>query len=278
MELKTVNAIHTSCHDCAFAQYIINEEQNGLQQVGCGLDKLKTFENVELCSNGLNDEFFVIDNELCLHKRNAAWAKQYGDKIQEQINKEIDLINCPLTCVLLIQEDCTEDDILTFLDKLSQQTYKPKHLAICITAKNTPKRSWLVKTLNDKLSIPWFINSHNPNILDLIEDSVKDLHSIYYSLLNIKDDLKPTFFERLNKVIKNNKKFFVIRPTNDKYSYMSVMLMAHKIFGGNHKSTLSEEYGDPINVDCILDKIEVICKDKEKMEFIKTNAELGIPT
>jgi len=275
LELKTVSAIHTSCHDCVFAQYVINDKDNGLVQVGCELDKLKTFKDAELCSNGLNDEFYIIDNDVCLYKRNRAWASKYTNH-KEQIDSEINSASCSFTCVLLIQEDCDEHAIEKFIDAVNAQTHKPKNLVICISAKNTPKRSWLVKTLNDKLNIPWVINANSKNILDLIEDSVKDLSTIYYTLFNISDELKPSYFDKLNSAVKDNKKFFIVEPINDKYSYMSVMMMAHRIFGGNNHATLSADYGEVRNVDCILDKVQVICKDKQKMEFIKTNEELGL--
>lgn len=275
MELKQVSPIHTSCHNCAFAQYEINDNKTGLTQVGCSMDQLSGFQDKELCSNGANDEFYIIDNELCLYKRNPAWATKYKD-YEAQIKLEMDSLACKLTCILLIQDDCQESDILSFIDKMLLQTYKPYNIIVCITAKNTPKRSWLVKTFNEKLNMPWSINSHNKNVLDLIEDSVKDLPTLYYSVFNINDDIKVDYFEKLNEAIKNNKKFFAIEPINDRYSYLSIMMMAHKVFGGNNKATLSEAYGDPVSVDFVLDKIKVVCNDKQKMEFIKTNEEIGI--
>ena len=85
---KVVNPFHTSCGDCIFAT---KDQQT---QTGCSFDRIDLHrklgtEIIEAYDEHEN-EFFVINNRVCLHKRTKEWAGDYPKKkwkamVEEQI-------------------------------------------------------------------------------------------------------------------------------------------------------------------------------------------------
>ena len=85
---QTVNPFHTSCRDCIFA------EKDKQTQTGCSFNRIDIYKDkgdeVLEVYDEFNNEFFVINDRVCLHKRTKEWAEDYPRKkwksmVEEQI-------------------------------------------------------------------------------------------------------------------------------------------------------------------------------------------------
>lgn len=93
--MQSINAIHTSCKSCVFAEYDKNT------QIGCALDYIKKYKNKNteiLEAYDLEKEFYVINSKKCLGYRENKWFEKYdlhNSTLDQKIEKfkELNHIN-----------------------------------------------------------------------------------------------------------------------------------------------------------------------------------------
>jgi hypothetical protein len=89
--MSQINQIHTSCKNCAFAQYDNNT------QTGCAINYIEKYKNkqCEILEAYDNDkEFYIINNKKCLGYRENKWFTQFNldnSSLDKKIQKFLEL-------------------------------------------------------------------------------------------------------------------------------------------------------------------------------------------
>lgn len=268
--IKPLDGIQTSCKDC-----IMNVQVNN-QQVGCYANQLDKFEYKELCTDPTGVyEFYVIDNAQCrFYNSNKNLNKDdVIQQTQEQLSKE----RFSFSAVLMLDQDCSEDQFIAFLEQLKHQSLLPECLVVCInTTNNKLKSVFLRKSLNQHLNHKWTIH-YGTDLMETLHNSINKIDTLYYVLFNLDDNIPNHLFYELDMAGRvNNKKFVAVEAINNKKSFACVMTAAHKAVGGNYRAFTSPEYGVETDATFVIDKLKHVAKDQNQTSYITTYEALNI--
>lgn len=277
MELEMVQInemVYSTCKSCVF----IERDKNG-EQEGCFANRLETFSKKELCCDETGDSFFVMDGSLCHYKRVGdtpqILTKEEKQQILDKVKEDVEKMKPCFSAILLIDRECSFDNFKWFVDNMSKQEVRPEELIILIKSKKYPKRTDMIKYLNENLGFKYrIVVSISDSIPSMIDEAVKQSRMNYYTIFNIFNEVKPDFFKKLSEYSAKNK-FVMIEPVDNEDSFLTVMRFAHDRYGGNKEAVTSNEYGIERKVDSIVDKIRFICQEQNRTHYIKGYHELG---
>lgn len=157
----TINSVHTSCKNCAFAKY----EQN--TQTECNLDYISKYKNIgseiiEVFDN--EKEFYVINNKRCIGYRDNEWfdKKNMSNSTIEEKIIEFNKTNY-LNYILVINlQEFTINEFEKLCDQISKIDIKPQKIIFIRHRDEDLSFSYeiiLSVLKNYKLNITWRIQT-----------------------------------------------------------------------------------------------------------------------
>tara|TARA_R110000751_G_scaffold21636_1_gene61913 strand:- start:3754 stop:4572 length:819 start_codon:yes stop_codon:yes gene_type:complete len=237
-----INQLHTSCKDCAFAEY------SGKTQTGCSAGILERYRKngadiVEVYDDN-GKEFFVINDKLCSHHRDKEWAKKYSKS--ELLNIVNSQTKSPYQAIILYCEESTLEGIDSTLKGLSEQ-FNPPSIISVISMKKTDSIYKLnmeieavIKKYDDKFD--WRIqNTLDPDetvvrqAIDLAIDGTYFKYGFpYYLVFESGFEVPKDFTEELhNSIVFEGKQMVFCHPLKDSMNGMLVNRLLHRKHTGN---------------------------------------------
>lgn len=172
MSEPTVSKVHTACLGCVHAIY------DGTTQTGCKFGRLDKFrehgaEIVDVYDLEEN-EFFVINNRVCMWKRSPEWNAKYGFPSKEKSSKII-REESRLAIHLVVDNANTIEDIRTTVKQINAMTDQPSEVTFVRKANSTLRPPTIIAELKN-LTCRWHLSNYTDDEMD-IDDT---LHSIKY--------------------------------------------------------------------------------------------------
>jgi hypothetical protein len=167
-ETATIYPIHTSCGDCIFSE----KDKKTQTQIGCAFNKIEIYKNkgdgdVIEAYDEFNNEFFIINNHICLHKRTKEWAKSYTKKQWKPAVEE--QLKIHYHAMVIFRENQTPQGLLQTMKSLNRQKIPPSLLTIISRSKMAA--SELVKIIETETDL----TRHAPSLPELSEMAAEDL-------------------------------------------------------------------------------------------------------
>ena len=210
----SLHDIHTSCKDCVFAKYDNNT------QVDCDAGMLqrygsKNFKVIEVEDN--EKEFYVIDEKICMLKRESTWAnydkKKTCSELAQQARKE-----CKIKYQVLITNNHND---LPSLEKtilsLSNQTIKPSHITI-IHPDAIPINRLDLCTILQATGIPWNVKNvltTDTNPIYWMTILLQKCSFPFIGIFNAGIDVPLNTFEDIDNYINDDLQYFLALTPND---------------------------------------------------------------
>ena len=247
----SINQIHTNCKDCVFAQY-----SNG-KPIDCSAGRLdiyrETGAEILQAYDDDNNEFFVINNRICVYHREKEWAKQFSSS--ELINIVESQIKSPYALIVNYDKNSSIEDLEVTLQSVSQQYNTPTYLAINnwadtnvyetnILIENCIKDSkldgttsnWSIKTILDS-------SISNRSAIDLAFDMFKNKSNFHYYLyVNAGIELPKKLTAEIHEsIFDHGKKPLFCNGIDENDNFMLTNFIMHKKHAGNSFSIKLED-------------------------------------
>ena len=267
----SINQVHTNCKDCVFAQY-----SNG-KPTGCSAGRLDVYEKTgaEILEayDDDNNEFFVINNRICVYHREKEWAKQFSSS--ELMNIVESQIKSPYALIINYNKEHSDKDLKVTLQSLSHQFNPPTYLSINNWFDQNVYETNLsieqaiansnIKGLADNWSIRTILDNSisSRSAIDLAFDMFKNKSNFhYYIYVNAGTEFPKKFTDEIHEAIFDyGKKPLFCNGIDENDNFMLTNYIMHKKHAGNSFSIKLEdkllEFEDGIQ-DFIYD-IEEIC-------------------
>jgi hypothetical protein len=204
-EPNMIAPMHTPCLGCTFS---IKDKQ---KQIGCQVGRIDKYK--ELGAEVINayddngNEFFVVNNRLCVYKRDKNWAKETPKRERlDAVNREL-----RLKYHIMVHFNSTHDvsDLLNTLKSIDKQDNPPiiltiinrrrdvsqKDLVKIITAHNYKNFEWRLQTFFDD-------DATNRECLDVVIDNTKYEYKIlFYISFHAGFEVPKVLSEELQKYV-----------------------------------------------------------------------------
>ena len=244
---KINKKIHSSCHDCIFAEF------NDIRQSGCKLNVLSKWKERGNAVEVYNDkgEFYVINNRLCMHKRKDNWihAKLPLNQQVTEVGKELQF-----TYQAVIFLDGQLEGLDWTISQLSQQKISPVHLTVVNQFGRFRNKPTEISKILEKHNIcPWKIESQMKSMIDeygFHKDERRGLLDLvikftpkapYYLVLSSGASISDKLSERMDyKINRDLDNILMIRGDNSMHE-MVVNYMVHKGLQGNVHESLEDK-------------------------------------
>lgn len=135
--MSEINAIHTPCKNCVFAQY------EGITQKSCAMDLIEKYQNVEtieiLEAYDDDKEFFVINNKKCFSYKEEKYfaSKNMAEStLEEKIAYIKDITKIKYTAVINTKNQNIEY-LISVLESLSKAEVPPIHYTVVTFDENS---------------------------------------------------------------------------------------------------------------------------------------------
>lgn len=121
-----INQIHTACKDCAFAVYKDGE------QTGCEFNRIKLYREagaeVLPVYDDDNNNFYVINNRICIYHRDKKWVKKYAKSEVKNIVES--QTKSPYHAIVVRNAGNTVADVEATIKSLANQFNPPTVISI----------------------------------------------------------------------------------------------------------------------------------------------------
>ena len=121
-----INQIHTNCKDCAFAKYK-DDVQEGCEFNRISLYKESGAEVIPVYDDEGNN-FYVINNRICIYHREKKWAKKYAKSELKNIVEA--QTKSPYHAILLRGADKSLEDLQLTIESLADQFNPPSIVTV----------------------------------------------------------------------------------------------------------------------------------------------------
>jgi len=237
-ETPTIHPLHTSCGDCIFSE----RDKKTQTQIGCQFNKIEVYRNkkngnVIEAYDEFNNEFFVINNHACLHKRTKEWAKDYRKSqwksaVEEQLQIRYHAM------VIFRQGKCPTGLVRT-MQSLNSQKIPPCLLTIINRSRMAATE--LVRIIETgQWNVEWrlqtFLNSKSTDreTIDIVIDSSKYLaHPAFYIVFESPFETPPILSEEMQKYFVDEMKYAIFAHPRKDGNGMLVNSAFHKKHAGN---------------------------------------------
>lgn len=209
-----INPFHTSCNDCIFAK------KEGKTQVGCEFEKINLYKekgvDIVEAYDDFNNEFFIINDRVCLQKRIPSWGEFYPKEEWRSVVQ--DQIKIKYHAIVIFRESMEFSafgDLEDTLWSLNDQDIPPCHVTILNRSKMAA--SDMVSRLEKRpFGIQWRLqtffddNISDREAIDIVMDSSKEtvkavLYVVFESPFLVPEvfskELQLYFVDELNHVI-----------------------------------------------------------------------------
>jgi hypothetical protein len=212
---QRTTSFRTICRDCIFAEFT----EDCLTQTGCSLGRLNKFIDKDLASPIEDDETGVEYYEIqtfCNTCRDENWARGRDNPQQDIINE----IALQIDGIVLSdsQHKNWEEETLTSVKSIVNQTHRPKKLIIGFYRKKQPLINFLsaLKALCEPKKLMYEVVNileYMPNEISMLDHLVKKAAGQYFTVCEFGEELPLTYFESLNRFVNQNlNKFSMINP------------------------------------------------------------------
>jgi hypothetical protein len=226
-EIEDSCLIRTSCKECVFAMYV------GKTQMDCSLGRLDKFRKVGVPvieSYDDNKEFFVIER-FCNTYRTEDWKPRY-----KKITKEDSALKeSQATFDFIIIHDSTQgvDSLDKTLSDIKQQTVLPKK--VVVVEKGGKDKMGIIGVLERHLSdLPVsyryvvYMDDEYEGSLDFIDESFKQVDSMYYCVLDSSKDVMANIIKRVDTIINQDMRPLSVVKPDDGYHGLVVQSILHQ--------------------------------------------------
>lgn len=230
--------IRTICRDCIFATY------EGKTQVGCSLGQIEKLVKIGgtlvEAYDQTNQEFYIIEDKLCMWSRPRSWARNKKEKDYVSIiRKEMQI---PYQIMIIANNSL--DDVEKTIKSAVNQTIPPKHISVIRHADNELNRFDVVRILR-KYCEPKNIIWRSQNVIDdpdlVVDDIISFAPYPYYAKFNAGFKIPKNTFEELDRMIGEDLfRFAVILPNKDGNGEI-VCTSIHGLYAGNAGQPLIEK-------------------------------------
>lgn len=228
------NLVRTVCRDCIFAKYEDNT------QTACSIGQLEKLvaaggKLIE-AYDAQNKEFFIIDDVLCMFRREQAWAvgKSQADWVKH-IREEMTI---QYQVIVIASPGTSFDKISKTIRSAAAQTLKPRKITVIRLDTCEIPKSHLMSMLKD-YDVPWELrcNADDDNLI--IDEAVTNSQGTqYYGVFGPGFQIPENWFSYLDKkVIDQNFEFAVI---SDDDVYIASRFI-HEYLNGNVGKSLTEK-------------------------------------
>ena len=182
-ETPAISPMHTPCLGCTF---MTNEEH---KQIGCQVGRIEKYREqgadvIDVYDDNGN-EFFVVNDRLCVYKRDKEWAKGISKKKRaEEVNRELKL---KYHAMVVYDYENDIDDLFETLDTLENQDNPPIIVTIMNRCTNILQKD-IVKLItarnyqNIELRFQTFFDNDatNRECIDLVIDNTKYEYKVLF--------------------------------------------------------------------------------------------------
>ena len=211
-ETNTISPMHTPCLGCAF---MINEEQ---KQVGCQVGRIEKYQErgadvIDVYDDNGN-EFFVINDRLCVYKRDKEWAKGVSKKQRvTEVERELRL---KYHAMVIYDYKHDVEDLFKTMESIDSQNNPPIVVTIINRRTNVAQKD-LVKllTAKDYKNIEWRLQTFfdndatNRECTDLVIDNTKYEYKVLFYItfrsgfevpLTVSDEIQKYVVQDMNNL------------------------------------------------------------------------------
>ena len=117
---------HTPCKNCVFITY------EDLTQIDCKLNLIEKFRthNIEILeAYDEKNEFYIINNTKCIHKRTKEWIAA-SLTLPEQVDKITKETNLHFHTIVWIKNEDNIENVKITLNSLNNQSLKPSQITL----------------------------------------------------------------------------------------------------------------------------------------------------
>ena len=241
-DVPTIHPLHTSCGDCIFSE----KNKKTQTQIGCSFNKIEAYRDkgdgdVIEAYDTFGNEFFVINNHICLHKRTKEWAKTYTKSQWKSIVEE--QLKIKYHAMVVFEDDGTsKKQLLKTVRSLFNQKMPPCLLTIINRSKIVPselvraieeqqmadpKPQWRLQTFFDD-------NLTDREAIDLVIDSSKYVtYPMFYIVFKSPLEVPSEFSEEMQSYFIDEMKHAVFAYPRKDGNGMLVNSVFHKKHAGN---------------------------------------------
>ena len=236
-----INQLHTSCRDCAFAEY-----SKGTQ-VGCEFNRIESYKNsgaeVLEAYDENGKEFYVINDRICIYHRSKEWAKKYPTSELKSVVKS--QCKIPFHAIIIHKKGQTIEELESTISSLNDQ-YNPPTVVSVINRnveESLYETNMLIEDIFKKYeaSFKWRVQSivdqEKPEreCIDLAIDATYFKYNYPYYITFFSGFSVPKDFtkELDNAMILNNKQVIVAYGIDKTENCMLVNKLMHRKHTGN---------------------------------------------
>ncbi len=196
MSEPTVNKVHTACLGCVHAISV------GKTQTGCKFGRLDKFrdngaEIVEVYDLEDN-EFFVINNRVCMWKRSQDWVDRYGvmsDEKQKKIIRE----ESKLAIHMVVDTADSIDEIKATVKSINAMIDKPSEVTFVRRFDSELRPPSIIAELKE-LGCKWHLTNYTDEDMD-IDDTLHSLRYPYFFYVKAGRSIPADYLTMLNDMV-----------------------------------------------------------------------------
>ena len=236
--------VRTICRPCCFA------EIEDKVQVGCKKGMISKYReagaNVFSAYDADENEFFIIDEKICMFLRREHWFEKYKEDCEKQLKKEIFL---KYHCIVFFEDDDLDGLEKTLTSLKNQQARPPRHITV-VRPRNSKIRSGELAQFVQKFKLPWKLQNligemERNRCIDLVLDAPLTGYEgkmiPYASIFNSGFEVPANTFQAIQDfVFKELGQFAYIEP-NDSGNGEIIPKVVYNYYGGNKKNDIDEE-------------------------------------
>ena len=235
--MSEISQVHTACKDCIFS---INK---GQEQIGCKMNRIELYRDAgaEILNayDEFANEFFVINDRICLYRRSKEWGDRYANHEWEDIvNRQVKI---KYQAIVFFNKKQSLEDLDNTLKNLTCQDNPPSLVTIASTNTEVITTD-IVRFMENDIEykkFKWKVQSflkediHAREAVDLVIDQTKTEKFLYYITFEVGKEIASEFSIELQESIQTEMKRVGIA-TGKEYTHGTIVnILFHKKHAGN---------------------------------------------
>lgn len=235
--MSEISQVHTACKDCIFSI------RKGQKQIGCKVNRIEMYKEagaeVLNAYDEFENEFFVINDRICLYRRSKEWGDRYANHEWESIvNKQVKI---KYQAIVFFKEGQSLKDLDRTLKSLAHQDNPPSLVTIASTNVDIITTE-IVRFMENEIeykALKWKVQAflkkdiHPREAVDLVIDQTKWEKFLYYITFEAGKELASEFSDELQKSIQTEMKRVGVAVGEEYIHGTIVNILMHKKHAGN---------------------------------------------
>lgn len=225
------NKLHTSCKDCKFAVW------NGITQTACQFELLDKYKEV-VPAYDEDKEFFVINNDVCLLKRQNKSTHTAADAVA--------MISIRYHAIVIYKGN---KNFKKCLEHLVDQEIKPKLITIIVPHNIKINNITKIHEILNNTKIKWKMSCKLSedtvaNYIDVcIETQTGEDKLPWYLVVNSDFNLPKDYLKQFNdRLIFGLEQFGLVKPLDIERNGLLVKTSFHAYLGGSRKDLIENKF------------------------------------